>query len=273
MIRALPRRFLAFSLLLALPAASPAHADLPVEPARVLRELPHDTSAFTEGLFIEGGQMVESTGGVGSSTIRKVDVETGRVLASVSVPGPVFGEGVAPWKGSILSLTWQDGIGFRWRQDGKPAGGRGPWLREVGRFSYLGEGWSLANDGRELIMSDGTDILRFIEPDSFRATRLLRVTAEGRPVRMLNELEYVDGELLANIWLTDRIARIDPANGHVLGWIDVSALHRRAGVFGPDQVPNGIAYDAPHHRLYVTGKQWPLLFEIALPKGLEGGGR
>ena len=249
------RLLLACALLL----ASPAHAELPVTPARVVRALPHDPGAFTEGLFIDGGQLWESTGEVGRSGIRHVDIETGRVLDSVSVPPPLFGEGIAPWKGTVLSLTWRDGVGFRWQ--------RGPkGLRLIGRFAYMGEGWALTGDGHELIMSDGTDTLRFIEPGQFRVTRLLRVTAEGRPVEMLNELEYVDGEILANIWMTDRIARIDPASGHVLGWIDLAALHQKAGVFGPDQVANGIAYDATRHRLYVTGKEWPLLFEIALPK-------
>ena len=208
-------------------------------------------------MFIDQGQLYESTGGVGASSIRRVDLASGRVLESVSIPAPLFGEGIAPWRGTILSLTWQNGIGFRWSRKG---------LTPTGRFNYLGEGWALTGDGRELIMSDGTDTLRFIEPDQFRVIRLLKVSAGGRPVTMLNELEYVDGEILANIWQTDLIARIDPASGHVLGWIDLAALHRKAGVFGPDQVANGIAFDAPHHRLYVTGKDWPYLFEIAPPK-------
>ena len=256
---------IALALLLAVPAnADLAHADLPVAPAGVIRILPHDPTAFTEGLFIDHGQLVESTGMEGRSTIRRVDLETGRVLASVSVPAPLFGEGVAPWRGTILSLTWQNGFGFRWQPAGKTHGG---WLRPYGRFTYRGEGWGLTGDGHRLIMSDGTDTLRFIAPEHFRVTDWLKVTAEGQPVRMLNELEYVDGEILANIWQTDRIARIDPASGHVIGRIDLAALHRRAGVFGPDQVANGIAYDAAHRRLYVTGKEWPMLFEIALPKG------
>ncbi len=263
------------SIALALLLAVPAYADLPVASARVLRALPHDPAAFTEGLFIDKGQLVEATGEVGHSTIRRIDLETGRVLASVNVPAPLFGEGVAPWHGTILSLTWQNGIGFRWLPS--PKGGKhAPWLRQIGRFAYLGEGWGLtgyeAGGVHRLIMSDGTDTLRFIDPAQFRVTGLLKVTAEGRPVAMLNELEYVNGEILANIWQTDRIARIDPVSGHVIGWIDLAALHRRAGVFGPDQVANGIAYDAPHHRLYVTGKEWPLLFEIAVPDmGAKGG--
>ena len=188
MIRALVATF-------ALLLAAPALADLPVEQARVLRMLPHDPAAFTEGLFIDRGQLVESTGMEGRSTIRRVDLATGHVLASVSLPPSLFGEGVAPWRGTILSLTWQNGFGFRWQP-----GGKDPWLRPISRFTYLGEGWALTGDGHQLIMSDGTDTLRFIEPDQFRTTRLLKVTAEGQPVTMLNELEYVNGEILANIW-------------------------------------------------------------------------
>ena len=189
---------LALALLVATFAgADLARADLPVTPARVLHELPHDPSAFTEGLFIEKGELVESTGLEGRSSIRRVDLATGKVLASVNVPGPVFGEGVAPWHGTILSLTWRNGFGLRWQPVGR--GGRhAAWLRPLGRFTYMGEGWALTGDGRQLIMSDGTDTLRFIEPGQFRVTRLLKVTAEGQPVMMLNELEYVDGEILAD---------------------------------------------------------------------------
>jgi len=248
------RRFL---LALALLGAPAALAELPVQRAEVLRTLPHDPRAFTEGLFIDHGELFESTGEVGRSTIRRVELATGRVLASVSIPAPLFGEGIAPWDGQILSLTWQGGVGFRWRRDG---------LKPLGQFTYPGEGWGLTRMGAEVVMSDGTATLRVIDPASFRLKRRIAVTAEDVPVRMLNELEYVDGEILANVWMTDRIARIDPASGHVLGWIDVAALHRRAGVFGQDQVANGIAWDAARRRLYVTGKEWPLLFEIKPPK-------
>jgi glutaminyl-peptide cyclotransferase len=158
----------------------------------------------------------------------------------------------------IVSLTWKNGIGFRWSRDG---------FRKLSSFRYPGEGWALTGDGRNLIMSDGTAVLRFVDPATFTLRRRLRVTADGQPVTQLNELEYVDGEILANIWLTDRIARIDPATGHVIGWIDVSALHQRSGRTAENDVPNGIAWDAAHRRLFVTGKDWPLLFEIVPPKG------
>ena len=238
-------------------SSTAATAPLPVMVAQVVRRLPHDPDAYTEGLFIDHGVLFESTGQEGRSSIRRVELATGRVLGQVSLPANLFGEGIVPWKGTILSLTWQNGIGFRWSRDG---------FAKLGQFSYLGEGWALTSDGAQLIMSDGSDTLRFIEPESFRVTRLLPITADGQPLRMLNELEYVDGEILANVWLTDRIARIDPARGKVVGWIDVAALHREAGRFGPDQVPNGIAWDAARHRLYVTGKEWPVLFEIVPPK-------
>ncbi len=241
-----------------------AHAELPVQPAQVVRTLPHDRGAYTEGLFIEDGVLYESTGQSGRSSVRQVDLATGHVLRAAKIAAPLFGEGIAPWHGTILSLTWTDGIGFRWSKDG---------LRQIGRFSYLGEGWALTGDGTEdgkgggLIMSDGSDVLRFIDPASFRVKRLLHVTAEGQPLRRLNELEYVDGEILANVWLTDFIARIDPGDGHVIGWINLAELHRKAGATGEDQVPNGIAWDARHRRLYVTGKEWPVMFEIVPPKG------
>ena len=242
------------------PAASVAGATdgLPVIAARVVRRLPHDPGAYTEGLFIDHGELFESTGEEGRSSIRRESLVTGRVLEQVDLPSSLFGEGIVPWRGTIISLTWQNGIGFRWSRVG---------LRKLGQFSYLGEGWALTSNGRQLIMSDGSDTLRFVDPESFRLIHLLRVTANGQPVAKLNELEYVDGEILANIWLTDRIARIDPNSGKVLGWIDVSALHREAGRFGSDQVANGIAWDAAKRRLYVTGKEWPVLFEIVPPKG------
>ena len=234
-----------------------ATAQVPVEAAKVVRVYPHDRRAYTEGLFYLDGALYESTGEVGRSGIRKVDLDTGGTEASVSVDPPHFGEGIVPWRNEILSLTWQEGLGFRWSLDG---------FRQLGTFHYPGEGWALTSDGKRLIMSDGTPVLRFIDPKDFHETGSLQVTADGKPVERLNELEFVDGEILANVWLTDRIARIDPKTGHVIGWIDVSALHDQAGVHGQDQVPNGIAWDAAHRRLFVTGKEWPYLFQIVPPK-------
>jgi glutamine cyclotransferase len=245
-------------LLTLAPAQAPALAnpELPVAVAEVVRTYPHDPGAFTEGLFFQDGALYESTGGEGRSTIRKVDLDSGRVLKSIAIPPGLFGEGIVAWKDQLLSVTWHGGTGFRWSfRDFRPAG----------RFSYAGEGWAMTRDRDHIILSDGTPVLRFLDPRTLQVTRRLPVTAEGVPLEQLNELEYVDGEILANVWQTNRIARIDPQSGAVKGWIDVSALTARIGATDPDSVPNGIAYDAARHRLFVTGKNWPLLFEIRLP--------
>ncbi|HWU03106.1 MAG TPA: glutaminyl-peptide cyclotransferase [Novosphingobium sp.] len=261
-------RFVALALALLCGAGALAQTDrpappgdgLPVVAAQAVRRLPHDPRAYTEGLFIDRGELYESTGMEGRSSLRRVDLATGRVLARRALPRAVFGEGIAPWTGpdgrQILMLTWRNGFGYRFTRDG---------FADTGHFNYMGEGWGMTGHDGQIVMSDGTATLRFIDPATFRATRLLPVTANGRPVDNLNELEWVDGEIFANVWLTDRIARIDPATGHVTGWIDVSALHRASGAMGPDQVANGIAWDAAHRRLYVTGKEWPAMFEIRLP--------
>jgi glutamine cyclotransferase len=246
-------------LALMLPLAADGAQERPVEAAQVLRRLPHDAGAYTEGLFIDHGQLFESTGQVGRSSVRRVDLDSGRVLARFETPGGMFGEGIAPWKGQILSLSWRDGIGLRLGREN---------LRLVGRFDYAGEGWGMTvrpSDGM-IVMSDGTDTLRFVDGAGFTVTRRLKVRDGARAVDQINELEWVDGEILANIWLTDRIARIDPATGRVKGWIDVAALHREAGAMGTDQVANGIAWDAVGRHLYVTGKEWPVMFEIRVPR-------
>jgi glutaminyl-peptide cyclotransferase len=238
------------------PALDPT--SLPVAPAEVVATFPHDPQAYTEGLFYENGVLWESTGTVGRSGIRKVDLATGKVLASVAVNPPLYGEGIAPWGNQILSLTWKNGIGFRWSKDK---------LQKIGSFRYAGEGWALTSDGGNLILSDGTPVLRFVDPTTFKVRRRLTVTHDGRPLFNLNEIEYVDGEILANVWLTDRIARIDPKSGKVIGFIDVSDLHRRAGNTAENDVANGIAWDKIHRRLFVTGKNWPYLFQIKPPRG------
>jgi len=256
-----PLRLAAKLALAAAALAAPqtrAQDQLPVEHATALHTYPHDPRAFTEGLFIDAGQLYESTGEPGRSSVRHVDLATGRTLQKATIPAPLFGEGIAPWQGQILSLTWRDETGFRWSRK---------TLTYQSRFPYLGEGWGMTRLGPDLVMSDGSASLQIIDPATFRLKRRLAVTANGAPVDQLNELEYVDGEILANVWMTDRIARIDPTTGHVTGWIDLTALHAKAGATGPDQVANGIAWDAPHRRLYVTGKEWPMLFEITPPKG------
>lgn len=223
----------------------------------LVRSYPHDAGAFTQGLLWHDGLLYESTGIVGRSDIRVVRLEDGRVLRRVKVPAPYFGEGITLWRDRLVSLTWQHGKGFVWSL---------PDLGKSGDFAYRGEGWGMTSDGRHLIMSDGTAELRFLDAATLEETGRLPVTWNGEPVPMLNELEYVDGEILANIWMSTRIARIDPASGKVIDWIELAELAARAGVKGQDDVLNGIAWDAEGRRLFVTGKNWPRLFEIRLER-------
>jgi glutamine cyclotransferase len=250
-----------FSALLAAFLPGLACAELPVVGAQIVKTYPHDPHAFTEGLFFHDGIFYESTGLEGQSSIRSVDLATGHVLRSTALPSGLFGEGIVAWKDQLISVTWRTGIGFRWSLND---------FRPLGVFHYPGEGWGLTENGRDIILSDGTPVLRFLDPDSLKVVRELKVTAEGQPIERLNELEYVKGEILANIWMTNRIARIDPKTGAVKAWIDVSNLASRAAATDPDAVPNGIAYDKTHDRLFLTGKDWPWLFEVRIP-GLTGG--
>lgn len=251
----MPRAIHLFALLVAL-GSVPARAALPIEAAKVVRTYPHATDAFTQGLLFRDGFLYESTGGEGQSSIRKIDLVTGRTLQSKTLPPGVFGEGMVDWKDQLFNVIWHGGVGTRWSLK---------TFRKLGTFRYTGEGWGMTQDGRTIILSDGTPVLRFLEPTTLKVVRTLTVTADGKPVRQLNELEYVRGEILANIWMTNLIARIDPATGRVKGWIDVSALWARIGASNPDSVPNGIAFDKTKGRLFVTGKNWPSLFEIRLP--------
>ena len=248
----------ALTLLLALaPAASTAaDAPLPVAAAEVLERLPHDRTAFTEGFFADGGAFWESTGQVGASYIRRIEPATGRVLKQVAVPPPYFGEGIARVGAEIVSLTWRHGTGFRWRASD---------LKRVGSFRYAGEGWALASEGRLLVMSDGTPTLRVLDPGTLAVARTIAVTFRGEPLPDLNEVEIVDGEILANVWHANAIVRIDPVSGRVKGLIDLSALVREVAATDPEAVPNGIAWDKANRRLYVTGKLWPTVFRIAWP--------
>ena len=237
-------------------AARPALAAIPVYGFEVVHAYPHDPSAFTEGLFYLHGDLYESTGLNGRSEIRKEDLATGRVLMRRELPDGFFGEGIVNWRERLIELTWRNQVGFIYGLQG---------FRPLGRFAYPGEGWALTQDGRRIIMSDGTPTLRFLDPRTLRETGRVTVTADGEPVANINELEWVKGEVLANIWMTNRIARIDASSGKVVGWIDLSGIIPLAEV-GSDQdnVLNGIAYDAAHDRLFVTGKRWPKLFEIKL---------
>jgi glutamine cyclotransferase len=236
--------------------AAPAEAGVPVYAATVVARLPHDTGAFTEGLLFCGGDLYESTGKEGASDIRRVSLADGKVVARARLSPELFGEGIGCFKNSLLSLTWKTGIGFRWSL---------PTLKRIGQpFHYAGEGWALTGDGRTLILSDGTPTLRRMDPATFEERGKLAVTLNGRPLAKLNELEYVQGRILANVWMTGFIARIDPATGKVDGLIDLRPLLAEIHNPDPDAVANGIAYDAAHDRLFVTGKYWPTLFEIRI---------
>lgn len=248
---------LALLAALAAPPAASARDAIPVQGYTVVRAYPHDSSAYTEGLLYLDGHLYESTGEVGRSSVRKVDLDSGKVLQRSDTPSPYYGEGIVAWQGRLIQLTWRNQQGFVYDL---------ATFAPLARFSYPGEGWALTSDGSSLYMSDGTATLRRLDPDSLRQLGTIEVTADGKPLRNLNELEWVKGEILANVWLTDRIARIDPASGKVVGWIDLSALVPDPGTLADpsNDVLNGIAYDAEHDRLFVTGKRWPQLYEIRL---------
>ncbi len=251
----LPRR--AALALFAAALAAPALAATPVQGFKVIKTYPHDGDAFTQGLFFHGGFLFEGTGLRGRSSIRKVEIETGKVVQQVDLPPDVFGEGISQWGDRLIGITWTEQTAYvldlksfkLWR-----------------KFSYPGEGWGLTHNDKELVMSDGSPELRFLDPQTFKELRRVRVTADGKPVDQINELEWVEGEVLANIWQTDRIARIDPRTGRVTAWIDLTGLLPDNLRSSPDAVLNGIAYDAKTKRLFVTGKLWPKLFEIQLLK-------
>jgi glutaminyl-peptide cyclotransferase len=231
----------------------------------VINRFPHDPEAFTQGLVYCDGVFYESTGLNGESSLRKVRIETGEVLQRHAVDGRYFAEGLAAFGGELFQLTWVSGVGFVYDRDS---------FTPRRRFSYHGEGWGLTHDGTRFIMSDGTPTLRFLDPVTLKETGRVRVTDGGVPVDDLNELEYVGGRVYANVWLTDRIAIIDPASGHVTGWIDLTGLTPNGSSF-TNAVLNGIAYDAANDRLFVTGKLWPTVFEIRLvpqPGPVSGAG-
>jgi glutaminyl-peptide cyclotransferase len=231
-------------------------ATLPIYGFTIVHSYPHDHEAFTQGLEFADGVLYESTGLNGRSSIRRVNLETGAVLQRRNIPSQYFGEGITVYQSDVFELTWQSGVAFVYdRRTFAPKRS----------FKYSGEGWGLTHDQTSLIMSDGTEFLRFLDPRTFAERRRLRVTAVGQPLKNLNELEYVNGEIYANVWTTDFIARIDPASGRVNAYIDLRGLLPAREV-APDAVLNGIAYDAQGDRLFVTGKLWPRLFEIRLAK-------
>jgi glutamine cyclotransferase len=221
----------------------------------VVNAYPHDPAAFTQGLIYHEGYLYESTGLYGESSLRKVVLETGEVLQRVDLPANTFGEGLALWEDRLIQLTWQEGTGFVYAlADFSP----------LGQFTYLTEGWGLTQDGSRLIMSDGSHRLYFMDPESYQIIGEVEVFDQDQPVERLNELAYINGEVFANIWLTDEIVRIDPNSGEVTGRIELQGILPENLITPTTDVLNGIAYDPEENRLFVTGKNWPLLFEIRL---------
>ncbi|MBI1914392.1 MAG: glutaminyl-peptide cyclotransferase [Planctomycetes bacterium] len=220
----------------------------------VVNTYPHETDAFTQGLAFEDGLLYEGTGIEGRSSLREVELETGKVRRKVDLDARFFGEGITVLDDRIYQLTWKNEIGFIYDRR---------TFDLLSRIGYSGEGWGLTNDGRHLIMSNGLATLQFLDSKTFRVVRTIRVTEGDRLVKDLNELEYVEGEIFANVWHVDRIARIDPESGRLTAWIDMSGL-LPGGRPHAEAVLNGIAYDRKGKRLFVTGKEWPKLFEIRI---------
>jgi glutamine cyclotransferase len=240
----------------ATPPKIPYSAATPRHMARAVRRWPHDSTAFTQGLLVHGGRLLESTGIEGRSDVREVERSTGRALRRTELPTKEFGEGIAVLGDRLYQLTWKSGRGRIY--DART-------LAPLDAFVYEGEGWGLATDGASLYLSDGTSRVRVIDPAGFRVLRTIQVTEAGNPVYMLNELEWVRGELWANVYLTDLIARIDPASGRVVGWVDLARVlspAERERVQERSGVTNGIAFDSTSGALLVTGKYWPYLVQL-----------
>lgn len=226
----------------------------PVQTYRIVNTYPHDPNAFTQGLAIDDGVLYEGTGLHGRSTVRKVDLETGKVRRLYRLPYRYFGEGLTVYRDRVIQLTWRSRTGFVYDKNS---------LELLDVFTYPTKGWGITHDTEHLIMSDGTANLYFLDPDTFEETDRIQVRDRGDPVTQLNELEYIRGEIYANVWKADRIARISPETGWVTGWIDLEAVSR-AYRRGEDDVLNGIAYDAQTGRLFIAGKLWPKLLEIEI---------
>ncbi len=222
---------------------------------QVVTTYPHDTGAFTQGLVFLNNRLFESTGLNGQSTLREDDLDTGKVLRQTSVPAEYFAEGLAIIGNKAYQLTWQNHKGFVYDLE---------TFKLEKEFYYDGEGWGLATDGKSLILSDGTSQIRFLDSATFKVQRTINVSFRGKPLDNLNELEYIKGEIYANVWRTNAVVRIDPATGNVVGLIDFSGLLQQSDIQPDTDVLNGIAYDAAHDRLFVTGKKWPKLFEVNL---------
>lgn len=241
------------SLVLLNPSQTPIDSGSPTLYAyHIVKTYPHDTTAFTEGLVFDNGVLYESTGEYGSSSLRRVNLENGMVQQEVMLPNQYFGEGLTVVNDSLVQLTWQSNIGFIYDKQ---------TFRLRGNFSYSSQGWGLTYNGSELIMSDGTSNLTFLDPATFQKTGQISVHDGNTPVTNINELEYVKGDLYANIWLQQKIAIINPQTGLVKGWIDLTGIYQSNNT---DDVLNGIAYDIQTNRLFVTGKDWPNLYQITI---------
>lgn len=239
------------------PRTNPQNVIVPKHGYQIVNIWPHDSNAFTQGLILVDGTLLESTGQEGSSSLRRVELETGKILKKVDVPLPYFAEGIAVLNGKVYQLTWQHQLGFIYDLQS---------LERVGEFTYPGEGWGLTTDGQSLIVSDGSSRLKYLDPSSFRVTKTITVVDGLTPVNNLNELEFVQGEIYANVWHDERVAVIDPQSGRVKEWIDLTGLIPEGELEDEEAVLNGIAYDEANNKLFVTGKLWPRLFEIKVKR-------
>ena len=240
------------------PTSTPKQAVASLVPGysyKVVNTYPHDRNAFTQGLAFENGVLYEGTGLRGRSTLRRVEFETGDILQIRELPARFFGEGVTVYGNKVIQLTWQSNVGFVYDKDS---------FALLQKFDYSTEGWGITHDGKHLIMSEGTSTLHLLDSETFEESGRIEVYDNNGPVIGLNELEYIQGEIYANVWPTDRIARIAPQTGRVIGWIELKGLLDSEERSEPVDVLNGIAYDANNDRLFVTGKLWPRLFEIEL---------
>ena len=242
------------------PVVAPVGKDAPRQLSwTILKEFPHDPTAFTEGLLWHNGALYESTGMEGQSKLRRVDLQSGQVLKNLDLPAQLFGEGLALAGNKLYQLTWQSKVGFVYDAT---------TFKPLAKFNYANEGWGLTFDGTDLIQSDGTDTLTWRDPKDFATKRTLKVTRFGQPLANLNELEWIGGKIWANVWQTNDIVIIDPKTGHVTAQLDMNGLLKPADKSGNEDVLNGIAYDSTNKRILITGKNWPKLFWI----GVEGMG-
>jgi glutamine cyclotransferase len=257
-------KFIFVSLLIfaTLAAGQTSHKSAPEYAFEIVQTYPHDSSAFTQGLVYQNGYFYEGTGLRGQSSLRQVRIETGEIVRKTDLAPEYFGEGIAILGDKVFELTWQSHVGFVYALND---------FRFLRQFSYSGEGWGLTTDGRELFMSDGTSEIRVLDPNTFAVKRRIKVRDGITPVTQLNELEFVDGEIFANVWQSNRIARISPHTGEIVGWIDLTGLLSPIYRVAEGGVLNGIAYDAQKKRLFVTGKLWPKVFEIRLQPKMKIG--